>query len=495
MAPHQQPASSQLAAMHAMLLSPAHPRPFQQHGSAQLQPGLKAVRRVQPVILSQRSIPYPTRPHRSGGSPAAAPPAAASRGGGSQPSTQQQQCPLHTCLLRHGITDLGPFSTPNHLGLSQEVVSSNVERKLAALVAEGLGPTHMARLLAAKDSPLWCSYVNTFRPNLELLREILAFGEYQPHPQAPQLTAVGRVLAGAPASAAGYLSRDHAKIKQLVRWLEGSLGIGLAQLAGCKSLYHALLRPVDSAQAVCSMLLGQGVPAEEVAHLFLLKPTLFGCSPKLLQARLGCLQRELGLDAAAALGMGVREPQLLIFKLEASLPPLLRFLDGYMGEEGAGQRLVIKQPTIGTLTVALVERSVSGLAARGYSQEQICGFVTKYPTLLKLDLDSPTQQQKLDWIATVSSWALDDFLASPTYLAYDARRLASRLDFMQQHGLSPPDTPGTLAVYSDAKFMSLMCKRLAKQGRAPVVADWAAWEEGWLQTEAGKKWGYPPLAY
>ncbi len=405
----------------------------------------------------------------------------------------KQPCPLHACLLRHGIADLDAFSTPKHLGLSQEVVSSKVEPKLAALAAEGLSPAQMARLLAAKPSPLPCSYGDTFLPNLELLRSILALSDYQPHPQAPQLTAVGRLVAGAPATAAKFLRRDHAKVQRLVRWLEGSLGIGLAGLAGCSTPYGVLLLHVEAAQAVCTMLLGQGVPAAEVSRIFLATPTMFGRSPKLLQARLAFLQQEQGLDAAAALDLAVRQPRLLTKKLEASLPPLLRFLDGYMGQEGAGQRLLLKQPTIGIITAAAAERS--GLAARGYSQEQICGFVTKCPTLLKLDLGSPTQQQKLDWIATVSPWTLDDFLASPVYLCYETRRLASRLDFMQQHGLSPPDTPGMLAVLSHGIFMSSMRKRLAKQGRAPAVGDWAAWEQAWLQSDAGKKWGYPPLAY
>jgi hypothetical protein len=319
--------------------------------------------------------------------------------------------------------------------------------------------------------------------------------DYQPHPQAPQLTAVGRLVAGASVKAAEYLSRDHAKVQQLVRWLKGSLGLGLAELAGCNTLCQVLLLRVEAAQAVSSLLLGQGVPAGEVSRILLASPTMFSCSPKLLQARLGFLQRELGLNAAAALDLGMRQPRLLTRKLEDSLPPLLRFLDGYMGEEGAGRSLAVKDIAIGTLTAAAAERSVSGLAARGFGQEQVRGMITKHPSLLVLDLDSPTQQQKLDWIATVSPWALDDFLASPRNFGAATRRLASRLDFMQQHGMQLPDSPGTLATCSDARFMFLMCKRLAKQGRTPAVADWASWEEAWLQTDAGKKWGYPPLAY
>jgi hypothetical protein len=482
LAPHQHPASS----MHDMLLSPAHPHPFQHRGAAQTQPGLRA------VMLSQRSFTHLTRPHRGDRSPAAA---AASRGGGSQPSTQQGLCPLHACLLQHGIAELAPFSTPKHLGLSQEAVSSTVEPKLAALAAEGLSPAQMARLLAGTRSPLWCSFDATFLPNLELLRKILVLSDYQPHPQALLLTAVGRLLAGAPARAARFLSRDHAKVERLVGWLEGSLGIGLAELAGCNILYQVLSLRVETAQAVCSMLLGQGVPVAEVERIFLRRPTLFSYSPKLLQARLAFLQRELELDAAAALGMAVGQPGLLTRKMEDSLPPLLHFLDGYMGEEGAGRRLVLRQPAIGALTGAGTERSVSGLVARGYSQEQICGFVTKYPTLLAMDLGSPTQQQKLDWIATASPWTLDNFLANPRYFGADTRRLGSRLDFLRQHGLVEPSSPSILATTTPARFMSMMCKRLAKQGRALAVADWASWEGAWLQTDAGKKWGYPPLAY
>jgi hypothetical protein len=407
----------------------------------------------------------------------------------------KQQCPLHACLLRHGIAELDPFSTPKHLALSQEVVRSNVEPKLAALAAEGLSPARMLRLLVAKPSPLWCSFGATFLPKLELLRKILVLNDYHPHPQAPQLTAVGRVLAGSPTSSAKFLLRDHAKVERLVRWLEGSLGIGPAQLAGCKALYTALCQPVDSAQAVWSMLLGQGMPAGEVARVFLSTPTMFGRSPKLLEARLGFLQQELGLHAAAALGIVVQQPRLLTSNVQARLPPLLRFLDGYLGEEGAGPGLVLKQPALGTVSARAAKHVVSSLTARGYSQAQVRGMIAKFPVFLIMDLDSPTQQQKLDWIATVSPWTLDDFLTSPTYFGYSTRRLASRLDFMRQHDLELPNTPRALAVPSDARFMSSMRTRLAKQGRAPAVADWAVWDEAWLQSEAGKKWGYPPLAY
>ncbi len=91
-----------------------------------------------------------------------------------QPSPlNEQPCPLHACLLQHGIADMAPFSTPKHLALSQEAVSSNVEPKLAALAAEGLNPAQIARLLSVASHPLLpCKFGDTFGPNLALLRQI-----------------------------------------------------------------------------------------------------------------------------------------------------------------------------------------------------------------------------------------------------------------------------------------------------------------------------------
>jgi hypothetical protein len=170
---------AQPAAMPVTLQLPAHPC---QQRATQLQPARQAARQCT-LALRVRHWGHHVRLQRGSRSPVLAA-AAASRGKdrGSQPGSQQGQCPLHACLLRHGIADLSPFSAPKHLGLSQEVVSSNVEPKLVALTAEGLSPAQMVRLLAAKDSPLGCSFGATFQPNLELLGKILALSDYQPHP-------------------------------------------------------------------------------------------------------------------------------------------------------------------------------------------------------------------------------------------------------------------------------------------------------------------------
>jgi hypothetical protein len=120
-----------------------------------------------------------------------------------------------------------------------------------------------------------------------------------------------------------------------------------------------------------------------------------------------------------------------------------------MGEKGAGRRLVLRQPVLGTTSAHPAKHVVSSLAARGYNQLQIRGMISKYPSLLAMDLDSPTQQQKLDRIATVSPWTLDHFLASPKHVTAATRRLASRLDFIRQHGLDELSSPGMLATYSD----------------------------------------------
>ncbi|GAB4822914.1 hypothetical protein N2152v2_009960 [Parachlorella kessleri] len=417
----------------------------------------------------------------------------ATSGGSSNNSSPALPCPLHACLLQHGITDLAAFSARKHLALSQEAVSSNVDPKLAALAAEGLSPKQVARILAAHDSPLSCNYADTFLPNLQLLRQIGAHTGHKPHHKLPHLTAAGKVLAASPAAAAMYLSRDHSKVQQLLHWLQGGLGVGLHQLAACNSLCHALYLSAGAVSAVCLMLEQQLVPAEQVAHLLLKQPTTFGNKTERLSARLGALQQHLGLDAAAALQLAIAYSRLLIGKVDYSLPPLLRFLDGYMGEEGAGRRLVRAQPVLGMVTVKAAERSIGNLVALGYSQQQIQDMINKEPGLLNRDLNSPLQRQKLNWIKRVSPWTLDDFLTTPTYMMYSTRRLAARLAVLRQCGLDPPSTPSQLALPSSANFIAAVRKQLARQGRELPWASWAEWEGAWLGTEEGREWGFPPL--
>ncbi|GAB4822913.1 hypothetical protein N2152v2_009959 [Parachlorella kessleri] len=416
-----------------------------------------------------------------------------SSGGGS--SSPALPCPLHTCLLRHGITDLAAFSAPRHLALSQEQVSSNVEPKLAALAAEGLSPKQIIQLVGARTtaSLLSCSYKDTFLPNLQLLRQIVSYTNHKPHPRTPHLTAAGKALAHNPHVAAMYLCRDPSKVQELLQWLEGSLGVGVKQLAACKSLCNALYLSADAARAVCMSLQEQQVPAGQVAHMLLSQPTAFGLKPAALSARIRVLQQHLGLDAAGALRLAMAHPRLLIGKLEASLPPLLHFLDGYMGMEGAGRRLVCAQPSLLSLTAEAAKRSVGSLAVIGCSQQQIQGMINRTPTLLKLNLDSPLQRQKLEWIERVSPWTLDDFLSTPTDMTYSTRRLAARLSLLCECGLDPPSTPSQLALPSSATFIAAVRKQLGRQGRELPWASWAEWEEAWLGTEEGREWGLPPL--
>ncbi|GAB4822901.1 hypothetical protein N2152v2_009947 [Parachlorella kessleri] len=405
-----------------------------------------------------------------------------------------QPCPLHACLLRYGIPDLAAFSAPRHMALSQEAVSSNAELKLAALAAEGLSPKQMAQLMGHKKySLLTCSFNGAFLPNLQLLRQIGEYINYKPHPKAPHLTVAGKLLANKPGTAALYLSRDPSKVQQLLQWLEGSLGVGLEQLAASNSVCNALIVSASAASAVCSILQEQQVASEQVAQMLIRHPTIFNHRPEVLSARLVSLQQHLGLDTAAALQVVIAHPRLLTNNLDSTLPPLLLFLDGYMGEEGAGRRLVRAQPSLGSVTAASVERSVGKLAARGYSQQRIQGVISKRPDILSLDLDSQLQQQKLDWIEQVSPWTLDDFLATPAYFTATTRRLAARLALLRECRLLLPPTPRQLAIPSSATFMAVLRKRLEKQGQELPWASWAEWEEAWLGSEEGRKWGFLPL--
>ncbi|GAB4822919.1 hypothetical protein N2152v2_009965 [Parachlorella kessleri] len=171
---------------------------------------------------------------------------------------------------------------------------------------------------------------------------------------------------------------------------------------------------------------------------------------------------------------------------------LLQWLEGNLRiglEQLAGCKDICNALTVsaGAVTEA-AERSVGKLASRGYSQRQIQGMILKQPTLLALDMDSPLQRQKLDWIERVSPWTLEDFLDNPRYFDTRTRRLAARLALLRESGLPPMQTPRCLAVPSNANFMAAVRQQLARQGRELPWTSWAEWEEAWLGSEEGREW-------
>ena len=70
--------------------------------------------------------------------------------------------------------------------------------------------------------------------------------------------------------------------------------------------------------------------------------------------------------------------------------------------------------------------------------------------------------------------------------------MAARLALLRECGVSPPPTPGVLAVYRDTRFLKRVCSQLEKQGRELPWASWAEWEKAWLDTDEGREWGFPP---
>ncbi|GAB4819589.1 hypothetical protein N2152v2_006635 [Parachlorella kessleri] len=404
-----------------------------------------------------------------------------------------QSCPLHACLLQYGISNLAAFCRPRHLALSQEAVSSDVEPKLAALAAEGLSPRHLERLLLNNSHQLLaCSYRSTFKPNLQLLRQLAVYREHEVHPEAPQLTAVGKLLAASTPSSARYLACDPRKVQQLVQWLGTNLDVTKPRLAGCSALCQALQQTAASVEKAAVALQEQSVPKHEVARVFLVAPGILGRRPALVAARAGFLAKQLQVDPAAAMNLIVRWPPLALREIEARLPPLLNFLDDYMGVEGAGQRLVLEQPAVAGTCADSAQCSTSALEAVTGSKHEVLATVEKLPTVLMMNLSTPLQQQKLEWIAQ-SPWPLVVFLSNPRYLAGKTRRLASRMAFLRESGLPPPASPALLVTRFDDRFRADVSRMLKKQGRELLCASWPEWLAVWLGTDEGKKWGFPPL--
>ena len=208
----------------------------------------------------------------------------------------------------------------------------------------------------------------------------------------------------------------------------------------------------------------------------------------ILRPRLQFLQQALGIDSATALDLVCRNPRLMQHKIEATLPGLLACLDECMGEVGAWRRLVLKNPVLGTATVSMAQREIDGMKGRGLNHAELVAQIEEIPSLLTNIAASAVQQQKRDWFEQASPWSAAQLDSTPRLRTASLRRLASRHDFMVQHGLELY-AADTIVRLPDKGFAQCMAVKL---GRPFSEADWRAWVRGWLDTESGRRWGFKP---
>ena len=78
------------------------------------------------------------------------------------------------------------------------------------------------------------------------------------------------------------------------------------------------------------------------------------------------------------------------------------------------------------------------------------------------------------------------------YFASSTQRLASRLAYLREQGVDPPESPRALAKCSDAELTRWARSQLKLVGRKLGAAYDKAWLEGWLKSEEGQEWGYTP---
>ena len=64
--------------------------------------------------------------------------------------------------------------------------------------------------------------------------------------------------------------------------------------------------------------------------------------------------------------------------------------------------------------------------------------------------------------------------------------------YLQEEGIAPPKSPGTMIGGSNADFTHWARNQLKLAGRKLGAAYDEAWLEGWLKSEEGQEWGYTP---
>lgn len=239
-------------------------------------------------------------------------------------------------------------------------VQGELEPKLAALEAEGLGPQQVAHFLR-QPAPLPCPAPG-FLANLGALRALLApIGSEQVAASAAYtagLSAVGLLVVRSPACLGTYVGRPPGSLAASTAWLEGQLGIDNAQLAGM-----VFRRP-----CILTVTLG----------------------PQLLDV-LAVLD---GLGAAASRSSaGAASGGTTV---------------------GWGRRLLELDPLVLTYSLPDVEANLAALREAGYSAAEVCSALEEAANLLVLDLASAPQTRRLlAWARAESGWALADFAREP----------------------------------------------------------------------------------
>ena len=178
----------------------------------------------------------------------------------------------------------------------------------------------------------------------------------------------------------------------------------------------------------------------------------------------------------------------------AVLGELLQAGDGVQGPLqqqylAQGEVLVGKNVAMVTVPAASLRASWAALRRAGMADSQIAAAVKVKATVLAYNWEGETKQRLAAWLQQELGLSLAQFLTRHARCAsYSVCRLAMRAAFLQQH--RPAIWESTLA-RGTGPLLRLVCATSTEFCRHSGCseAELEAFERGWLQTPAGRRWG------
>ncbi|KAL4457306.1 hypothetical protein ABPG75_012171 [Micractinium tetrahymenae] len=242
-----------------------------------------------------------------------------------------------------------------------------------------------------------------------------------------------------------FLLYSVAKLNERIRWLE-AIGMSPADVRTVLWKFPTVVCHTPGACVVgMQWLLHLGVPDKDCTTIIRRLPAVITYSSQKRRRFLDFMRGELGLDNAAI------------------------------------ARIVRHTPDTLGRTVERLRSNVAGLESFGMRKDQVQRLIVANPSVLRLDITSPTYSNKLRYLkeGLQPENPVETVVTYPFYLSYRLDRIVLRTEYLKFIGGS---------ISSLAAWLAMSEKRFCEEWAGTSVAQFHAWAAEWRHSPEGKHW-------
>ncbi|KAL4421932.1 hypothetical protein ABPG77_007874 [Micractinium sp. CCAP 211/92] len=235
------------------------------------------------------------------------------------------------------------------------------------------------------------------------------------------------------------------KLHDRVAWLKG-LGMSLDDVRAVVWKFPTVVCHTSSNCEACLQWMQQlGVPREECAIIIRRLPPVITYSAQKRARFLDFMRDEVGLD-------------------DAGIARILRHTPDTLGR-----------------AVERLRHNLVQLEAFGMNPDQIRRLVVTNPSVLRMDISSPTYRNKLKYLQEELQVEdpVDAVVSCPFYLSYRLDRIVLRAEYLKAIGAS---------YTSIAAWLAMSERRFCEKWAGTSVAQFRAWAAEWQHSPQGRHW-------